>query len=54
VYIVTIIVFGLVHVKFEDFFTPPTSSRTRRQPYELFKSQCCTATRRIFFTQRVS
>ena len=39
------IVFGLVHVKFEDFFTPSTSLRTRGHPYNLFKSYCCTATR---------
>jgi len=35
------------------FFTPSTSSRTRGHPYKLFKSHCCTDTRRIFFPERV-
>jgi len=47
------IVFGLVHVKFVYFFTPSTSSRTRGHPNTLFKSHCCTATRRNFVTERV-
>ena len=46
------IVFGLVNVRFEDFFVVSLSSQTRGHPYKLFKPRCGSTIRRNFFCRK--
>jgi len=45
-------VFGLVRVKFEDFFVASPSPQTRGHAYKLYKVRYCNNTRRNFFSQK--
>jgi len=47
------IVFGLVNVKYDDFFKANLSSQTRGHAHKLYKSRCSSNTRRNFFAERV-
>ena len=47
------IVFGLVSVNFDNFFTFSTVTNTRGHKYKLYKSYCRCNTRRFFFAERV-
>ena len=48
------IVFGLVGVNFDDFFTFSPSSQTRGHSYKLYKPRCTNSVRQNFFVERVS
>ena len=47
------IVFGLVRVNCDDFFTFVTVANTRGHDYKLYKPYCSSNLRKKFFTDRV-
>jgi len=47
------IVFGMVCVNFDDFFTFSPSFQTRGHSYKLYKSRCTNSVRQNFFVERV-
>jgi len=47
------IVFGLVCVNFDDFFTFSPSSQTRWHSYKYYKPRCTNSVRQNFFVERV-
>ena len=47
------VIFGLVSVNLNDFFTLSTVSTTRGHKYKLYKPQCCCSVRQMCFVERM-
>ena len=47
------IVFGLMDIRFNDFFCLSPSTRTRGHPYKLYKNGHSKKAKNIFFTERI-